>query len=89
MFYSLQQSHFTCNNNKKNSANVHFHLPGHNQTRGFVADLVDHSSISSTQLTYGVKILILQFPNLGFLGEKGFQSFPLLFVQVKFTQFLL
>ncbi len=66
-----------------------FYLPSHDQTRGFVADLVDHSSVSSTQLTYGVKILILQLPNLSFLGEKGFQSFPLLLVQVQLTQFLL
>ena len=36
-----------------------FHLSGHDQTRGLVADLVDHSSISSTQLTNGVKIIIL------------------------------
>lgn len=66
-----------------------FHLPGHDQTRGFVADLVDHSSVSSTQLTYGFKILILQLSNLGFLGEEGFQSFPLLFIQVQLTKFLL
>lgn len=47
-----------------------------------MADLVYHSSVSGPQLTYGVKVLILQLPDLSFLGEEGFKSFPLLLVQI-------
>lgn len=69
--------------------NHHPHLASHDQARGLVADFVHHSSISSTQLAYWFKIFILQLPNLGFLGEEGFQAFALLLVQVQLPEFLL
>lgn len=74
---------------KFNLALVHPHLASHDQARGLVADFVDHSSISSTQLAYWFEIFILQLPNLSFLGEEGFQAFALLFVQVQLPEFLL
>lgn len=54
-----------------------------------MTDFVDHSSISSTQLTDGIKVLVFQLTDLGFLGEEGLQSFPLLLIQVQFAQLLL
>lgn len=54
-----------------------------------MADLVDHPSVSGAQLAYGFEVLVLQLPDLGFLGEEGLQAFALLLVQVQLAQFFL
>lgn len=66
---------------------IHTHhilyLSGHNQLGGFVAHFVDHSSIPSTQLTDGLKVVVLQLTHLSLLREEGFETLLLLLIQVQ------
>lgn len=65
------------------------YLSSHNQSGGFVAHFVDHSSVPSTQLTDGLKVVILQLTHLSLLGEEGFETLPLLLIQVQLPELLL
>lgn len=67
---------------KKTRAKHILYLSGHNQSGGFVAHFVDHSSVPGTQFTDGLKVVILQLTHLSLLGEEGFETLPLLLIQV-------
>lgn len=54
-----------------------------------MAHFVDHSSVPSTQLTDGLKVVILQLTHLSLLGEEGFETLPLLLIQVQLPELLL
>lgn len=51
-----------------------------------MTDFVDNTAIASTKLTDGVEVIIFEFANFCFLGEKSLQSFPLLLIQVQLPQ---
>lgn len=49
----------------------------------------DHTTIACSQLTDLLKVIILQLPNLLFLGEERFQALSLLLIQLQLLQLLL
>lgn len=54
-----------------------------------MGDLEHHTSIAGTQLTDLLKVIILQFPHLLLLGQKGLEALPLLFIELQLLQLLL
>ena len=65
------------------------HLSGHNQAGWLVGDLEHHTTIASTQLADLLKVIILQFPHLLLLGQKGLKALPLLLIELQLLQLLL
>lgn len=51
--------------------------------------LEDHTTIACSQLTDLLKVIILQLPNLLFLGEERLQALALLLIQLQLLQLLL
>jgi hypothetical protein len=54
-----------------------------------VGDLEDHSTVASSQFADLLKVIILQFPHLLLLRQKGLEPLPLLLVKLQLLQLLL
>lgn len=54
-----------------------------------MGDLEDHSTVASSQFADLLKVIILQFPHLLLLRQKGLEPLPLLLVKLQLLQLLL
>lgn len=59
------------------------HLSCHDETRRSVLDLGDHPAVPGSQLRDPFEVIVLELPDLGLLGEEGFQPLLLLLVELE------
>lgn len=54
-----------------------------------MAHFINHTSVSSSQFTDMLEIIIFQLAQIGFLSEESFQTLLLLLIQIQLFQLLL